>query len=886
MSKQSHTSVRSHKYHQYTDPNLFYDSLYGMPILSAVNVTVERLIPWKPSQKDYNGTVHFYMDDEKFSSIATYPRKYIEAVKKYHSVIQPDFSHYPYWNYNVQRWSHFLRQWVGAIWSYYGKITVIPNVHIPPDESEQWEFYWAGLPQHSLLTLSCMDASDYSKNSEAQAWFLNGIKKVIERLHPTHIIYYGGEIKKLEQEYGSLITWFNRQQFIGQKSIAKRETYTDYYKLWNNTTQTHTGDDTWDNQEHMLILDQEKLGEQDLMLNQEQLEEQSINSYQQQKQCLNQSNNSSQQILNNDEYKNLLNENEFERLNYLLNELKREIVLLSDNSRNLSLDNMEKLLLAIPLESISKNLPLTSHDMQNLNNELLSPDLNQKLITNQDSELQNRFEENELHNNEQNQLLSEQHNQNLLQQRNQNDTLQKNQFQKLLQKQQNNKQLDKKHNYLKQEEQFQQDDNFQEENLLKRPLNLNTLENEDINSLLQQRNNENPFKKVLERQTKQLVDNNNLHNVSIQELQEIYQEEQKKELKLETNQLLFKNFSKDIELQKRISKITLYHHDLSLDTKYVIFCSGHSFLFYLTDYLKQEGYNIVKAYLDYSWLFPEVRDYLQEKCDVAVPLRHQLDEVLKKRGWPNLKGGNRAWHSRELEFAVDDFLKSSGAIEILPYHSLTSENLILYRDKRETGFTCPLFGYCEMQNYIPKEVYSFEKLEGLKDICETHYLMPIKGMKYSSLRNKIELEYLFKESYTTNGELSKLWQEILELDLTIESKNKSFGGYSTLLDLHYEFEGRMLETEIDEYIEVPSGRKISLLEKRIQTIEKAIEEQNWLWTLNHREKERWSVVKPLGFSQSRKRVKVIGLAGEKSLRFLPITNLYQRPSENYFGRIL
>ena len=878
-------SYRQHKYHQYTDANLTYDLEYGMPLLPAVNPNVERLIPWKPSQKDYNGTVHFYMDDEKFSAIATSPRKYIDAVKKYHHIIQPDFSHYPYWNYNIQRWSHFLRQWVAATWVFYGQVIVIPNVHIPPNDDEQWNFYWAGLPQKSLLSISCMDASDYAKNPESQDWFLKGIQKVIQKLNPLHIIYYGGEIKKLEQEYGSLITWFNRQQFIGQQSSAKRKTYNDYYKLW----QVKEGDNTWVNTELVPQVQVKQMQEVTQVSNQI-VDTNSLEiCSQQQKQCLNQFNNSSQQILSNDENKNLLNEKEFERLNYLLNELRNEKDLLNDNSNNLYLEKRVRELLVILLgNTFSNRLPM-SQDIQNLSNELQSQNMNQKSITKVDSELQNNLGESEQCNNTLNPLQQEQNNLNLSQQQKQNELKQE---KNLLQ----NQQLKRNQNdYFNKEEE-------QQENLDKKLLQTFNMEGNYNLDIINQQENKLELEKRQER----------LKNVLQMERQTTYQQEEvtflnsnnkleiiqsildeqkgninlKDNLLQQTDQLLFKNFSKDFELQKRISKITTYHHDLTLDTKYVIFCSGHSFLFYLADYLKQEGYNVIKAYLDYSWLFPEVRNYLKENCDIAVPLRHQLDEVLQKRGWPNLKGGNKAWHSRELEFAVDDFLHSSGAIEILPYTQATSDNFIIYRDKRETGFTCPLFGYIDMMIYEKEGVYLFEELENLKDICETHYLMPIKGMKYSSLRNKSELEYIFKESYNPHSLLSTLWQEILELDLIIKSKNKSFGGYSTLLDLHYEFEGRMLDVEIDEYIEIPSGKKITLFEKRMQTIQKAIDEQNWLWTLNHREKERWSVVKPLGFSKSGKRVRVIGLDGIRSERFLPITNLYQRPSENYFGKEL
>ena len=125
------------------------------------------------------------------------------------------------------------------------------------------------------------------------------------------------------------------------------------------------------------------------------------------------------------------------------------------------------------------------------------------------------------------------------------------------------------------------------------------------------------------------------------------------------------------------------------------------------------------------------------------------------------------------------------------------------------------------------------------------------------------------------------------MDGQITKQPSYFANYSTLLDYIHEFDGRNLTKPVVEYVEryEKTGKSVTMEEWRRSRISKAIRDNNWMWALNHREKVKWYPVKPIKFSQSGKTVRVVTLNGKGFERDLPITNLYTKPSENYYGKV-
>ena len=76
---------------------LVTESEFGMPVIPKYKGDIpEKLNPFNKAvaQKRYDSTPHFYLNDKEFIRVLTYPEKYLEILKRFLSVIAPDFSQY------------------------------------------------------------------------------------------------------------------------------------------------------------------------------------------------------------------------------------------------------------------------------------------------------------------------------------------------------------------------------------------------------------------------------------------------------------------------------------------------------------------------------------------------------------------------------------------------------------------------------------------------------------------------------------------------------------------------------------------------------------------------------------------------------------------------
>lgn len=315
------------------------------------------------------------------------------------------------------------------------------------------------------------------------------------------------------------------------------------------------------------------------------------------------------------------------------------------------------------------------------------------------------------------------------------------------------------------------------------------------------------------------------------------------------------------------------------------------------------GKNITTLVLDHDWIFPEVRQFLLAQCQ-SIPLQtqHRLTPLLIKYGWPSMLGGNRAWHIRELEQTVDKYLQETNGVEVVPFDENTKKAFLNSRRKRKTDYIVPYFTEPIVKEYYTPPV--FQEISEIRDQSEAHYLISIKGIKYSSLRPKFEYELFYKlhreytqlyEGHRRPTSLETIWPELLQLDERIIKRPVYFNSYSSLLDYVYEFEGRDLDRQIPEIREIitetgrttveQTGRVITRGEWRVRRIQGAIQEKRWLWALDHRKPVKWYPVRPLKISESGKTVRVITLDGRGHEKYLSLTNLYSRPAEDYYGKV-
>jgi len=138
--------------------------------------------------------IHFFLDDYQFNRIWNNPNKYIELLKEFEYVLSPDFSMYTDYPKAMQMWKHFQKHWIGAYLEKNG-IKVIPTIGWSDEESHEWCF--DGEPKKTIVAVSSIGTQRYE---ESRVLFLKGFKKMVQKLEPTQILFWGNIPKELEEE--------------------------------------------------------------------------------------------------------------------------------------------------------------------------------------------------------------------------------------------------------------------------------------------------------------------------------------------------------------------------------------------------------------------------------------------------------------------------------------------------------------------------------------------------------------------------------------------------------------------------------------------------------------------------------------------------------------
>ena len=201
------TNITGRTYRLQIFDNLIVDEKYGIPIIKKY----EGDLPVKlqafnkaVAQKQYENTVHFYLNDKEFTRILTYPEKYLEILKKFKSVISPDFSQYIDMPSPMRFYHCFLNRAFAAYWNNNG-INIISNVTWCTPDSYDYSF--TGIEKNGIIAINCtgVKKSDYSK-----FLWLQGYKEAVKRLKPKHIIRYG---EKMPNEYEEISTYFENENY-------------------------------------------------------------------------------------------------------------------------------------------------------------------------------------------------------------------------------------------------------------------------------------------------------------------------------------------------------------------------------------------------------------------------------------------------------------------------------------------------------------------------------------------------------------------------------------------------------------------------------------------------------------------------------------------------
>lgn len=168
------------------------DNDLGIPTLHHTSLTqVPRwLAPYctriRSQREPADGAVHFFLDDYRFETVWSRPRKALAALTPYRTLLAPDFSLYQDWPLSLQIWNTYRSRWCSVYWQAQG-FTVIPTVSWSTAES--FSFCFLGLPQRSVVALSTVGVNlDHPLEYQL---FMDGFQEMVQQLQPSRALCYG-----------------------------------------------------------------------------------------------------------------------------------------------------------------------------------------------------------------------------------------------------------------------------------------------------------------------------------------------------------------------------------------------------------------------------------------------------------------------------------------------------------------------------------------------------------------------------------------------------------------------------------------------------------------------------------------------------------------------
>ena len=173
------------------------DGKYQMPIIKNNNYIPKDLIGFnyaKTSENKRTG-IHFYLDDYQFERIWNNPDEYLDILSEYDCILSPDFSLYLDMAFANKIWNVYRSRLIGQYYQLRG-IKVIPTISWA--EKETFEFCFDGIPEGSIVSVSTIGVK---RDEHAFQIWKDGMDAMIEKIHPSTILVYGGEV---EYDYGDI----------------------------------------------------------------------------------------------------------------------------------------------------------------------------------------------------------------------------------------------------------------------------------------------------------------------------------------------------------------------------------------------------------------------------------------------------------------------------------------------------------------------------------------------------------------------------------------------------------------------------------------------------------------------------------------------------------
>ena len=142
-----------------------------------------------------NTGVHFFLDDYQFERIWNSPQRYINLLRQFKCVIQPDFSMYRDFPKALNIYNLFRNCWLANFWIDNG-IWVIPKPGYCDYDSFEWSF-----DVHEKGGVVAASSVGVMFNKDDRRYFIDGYKEMIDRIQPDTVLMYGEVPKECEGDY-------------------------------------------------------------------------------------------------------------------------------------------------------------------------------------------------------------------------------------------------------------------------------------------------------------------------------------------------------------------------------------------------------------------------------------------------------------------------------------------------------------------------------------------------------------------------------------------------------------------------------------------------------------------------------------------------------------
>lgn len=186
-----------------------FTSRYQMPLVQPyLGEIPEKILSFNRARAHASdgAAVHFYIADGFFECVWNKPEVYLPMLQRFPFVISTDFSLYSDMLLPEVMWNTFRNKLLCAWWQKHG-VNVIPNVSWCKEWS--YDFVLEGYPKDSIISIN---STGIGTDKTAKALWLKGYQRVLEELHPKHILRYGA---MQEGEEVSISTFFKNDNFNG-----------------------------------------------------------------------------------------------------------------------------------------------------------------------------------------------------------------------------------------------------------------------------------------------------------------------------------------------------------------------------------------------------------------------------------------------------------------------------------------------------------------------------------------------------------------------------------------------------------------------------------------------------------------------------------------------